>query len=578
MLAQTRMHYALLLLAVWLAGCASGGVRLAPLSAPRVVAAYRTTGGELAVRHSADGAVWTEATIVTDGNGAQMRAADVPTIVHEGGLYHLYWVTPTGELRYATSRAADVWAVQSTALTTLPAATVVGRGGGHHVALVRASNPSSISAIDLDAPTNARVQVAATSAAAASIAFGASRFVAAVIGADRRIRIVMSADGRQWSDLTTLGVAQAFEATLHFSDGTFQLATQESGGASTIPVVRCRRFASPDGASWTELPTPSCGNTSTGVSAVRFNGVDLFIVNFDNRFLRTSVGGAALEDTHALAMNGRPSIAIGPGPRLASLRFDRVSIEGEGGQDVSIATIGLKVRIGSAGSARAAYSGQLVEFATDLDTGEQAPIPAIVSPNAWLVKATPAQELTQPGAQVDLVGAIAIGIERGNCPEGPIRAKLHEARSAIELSMNRHLATADLVALQDANRRNAIVGLVKCEVEKSVAGEDPAQCSSAPPASTSGVLDAIGDILSVVPNAVGDFFVSLACAFNKDEQLAPADVLGVASTFFPEGPPPREVYTLAEGIPVKPLDALRLRSEDNGMVWRVDGHWSYLTE
>jgi hypothetical protein len=579
MLAHTRMHYTSLLMLVWLAGCTGGGVRLEPLSAPRAVVAYRTTGGELVVRHSADGAVWTEAMNVKDSNDATMRVAGAPTVVHEGGLYHLYWVTPTGELRYATSRAADAWAVQSSALTTLPSTIAVARGGGHHVALVRASNPSAITAVDLDAPTTARVQVAATSVAVPTIAFGAGRFVAAVIGGDRRVRIVASTDGRQWADLTTLGVVGAFEATLHFSDGAFQLATQESSSSSTIPVVRCRRFASADGSSWAESPTPACGNSSTSVSTARLNGSDLYLVNFDNRYLRASIAGAALQDTHVLQVDGRPSIAIGPGPRLAALRLDRVTIEGDGGQDVSIAAIGLKVRIGAEESARATYSGQLVEFATDLDTGEQAQIPAIVSPTGWLIKATTAQQLTQPGAQVDLVGAIVIGIERGDCPEGPIRAKLHEARSAIEASLNRNLATADVLALQDASRRDAIVGRVQCEVLKSIAGEDPATCSSAPPVPSSGFLDAVGKILSVVPNTVGDFFVSLACAFNRDEQLAPAEVLGVASTFFPEGNPPRSIYSLAEGVPLEPLDPFSLRSEQsNDLVWRVDGHWSYLTE
>jgi hypothetical protein len=499
-----------------------------------------------------------------------VRAASAPSIAHDGGLYHLYWLAPNGDLRYATSRGADAWLVQESPLTSLPntAWPAVARGGGRHVAVL-VGGSGGVTAIDLDRPL-APHSISNTSGGAPTVTYGAGRFVAAVIGGDRRVRTFGSVDGTSWTELAQLAPARVSWAAIHFSENGFQLAAQEG--------FRCRRFTSSDGSAWTEMGSLGCGNTLTAVLAGRFNGRDLFFANVDNRFLQVAGADGSFQDTHAIGIDRRPALAVGGGPPLAALHLDRLRVEGEGGQDVTLVSLGFRVRIGEPASARVSFSGQLLEFATELDRGEEVGVPAMVSPFAWTV--APDLNLNSPSGRVDLLGSIEIGIERGDCPEGPIRDKVNEARAAIESALNRHLATASVQALSDANTRDATIGRVQCEVEKSLAGEDVAPCSGAPPAPAGTLLDGLVRILTApvrfVATLVADFLTSAVCGFNEEDQLEPVAVLMLGTFLFEEGAAPRTAYRLDPSMRERAIDAVTLRSENGALAWRLTGRMLYV--
>src|SRR5262245_10917521 len=112
---QTMVLSCGLACAILAGGCATGGrfgggVHLAPLAPPRLVAAHRAMGNGVHIRMSDDGLLWTEGVPVT-ANGTAMTTLVEPAIAYESGLYHLYWLDSRG-IRYATSRDAEQWLVQ----------------------------------------------------------------------------------------------------------------------------------------------------------------------------------------------------------------------------------------------------------------------------------------------------------------------------------------------------------------------------------------------------------------------------------------------------------------------------------
>jgi hypothetical protein len=553
-------------------GCATGGgVRLAPLAPPRIVAAHRASGNAVHIRMSDDGLMWTEGAPVIN-NGFTMTTFVEPAIFYESGLYHLYWLDAAG-VRYATSRDAEQWLVQGTAMTQLGTGLepVFARGNGHSFAFWSSAN--GIQQIDLDNPLT-RTTIPVRTSARPSAAYGSGRFVVAGIDASRHPVVVTSTDGRQWSSPVSINLTGAYLANVSFSGGRYRLAAkrQRPSADPDVPGVACNVFDSADAAVWTELqPPPPCGNVPSEPTPFLHGGVNLVVFNYDNRLVSVSVNGGRPQDTHFQLPLGRISMTVGPGPMLAAFHLDHSTVVAGVRQDMTIASLGYHVRVGQPGSARVAYLGQLIEFASDRNVDEGSDIPQVVSPPAWIVHQ--AVDLQQPTGRLDVMGGVQIAIDRGACPEGPIKDKLFEARAALENAMNRHLASASTKDLLDDTKRDAVTALIRCEVQRTIEGGNPATCTPGPTSGAQSVLDALASVFSAAANAIGDFFTSavteVACGFNQDQQLDPADILIVGTQFFGEANSPRTAYRIDPGTPSRPLDPFTVRTADGSKNWSI---------
>lgn len=573
---RNAVGWLLIAAALLLSACA--GVQLEPLAGLRIVSAYKGTGDEINIRMSNDGIVWTEASPVKEGT-AILRTQSPPTIIFHEGLYHLYWHAPNNAIRYASSRDARHWIVQNSPLTTLANNTdpVFARGNNKHVAVYRSSQ--GIISIDLDNISN-RATLAIAARGKPSIVFGNGIFLLSTINQSGVLAVHSSSDGIHWSPLHQFTLSNVFQAELTFSNNQFRITSKRSTGGGTIPGNRCDAFSSSDGNQWATLQIPSCGNINTELASLSFRNHNLALMNVENRVLEVADNNTTLLETHFYNPIGGISYAIGPGPQLAAMRLDSARVSLGSGQDLTIVALGYHVRIGEPGSARVTYSGQLREFATDIDSGTTVTVPPLVSPFAWITDYP--EDPTAEDGKFDIMGAIHIGIERGDCPDGPIRDEVEHARASIETAMNRHLATASTAALIDEQTRDATVALVTCEVEQTLRGGNPAVCS-APPPSGNGDGISLGEIFvgtfegfgNWVADGIGSTIRSLACGFNEDEQFEPTNIMFVNWGLFPEGPSPRKEYKIDTGIPLRPLDAYSLRSSDNSQSWSVSSTLQY---
>jgi hypothetical protein len=183
--------------ALTLTGC------LEPLpGGPRLVAA--TGLGQLKIRMSADGVQWTQPQPVVASDGSVANSVALPGLTFDGALYHLHWLEPSGGVRYAISRDAEHWTVQSDAMTRLPTVrdsvpdrshiiSLFGSGGyplpvsfaygdGHHIAVL--GTWDGVAVVDLNSSTPGAPQPQIIwpngSTFNPSVVFGNGQFLAAV--------------------------------------------------------------------------------------------------------------------------------------------------------------------------------------------------------------------------------------------------------------------------------------------------------------------------------------------------------------------------------------------------------------
>ena len=514
------------------ARCPQGAPVLPPLAGPRMVLATGGPAGSIETRMSLDGEVWSAPRAVAT-TPPTVTAGPVE-LTFESGFYHLYWIDRAGGLRYATSRDGVRWLAQGEPFANLPAGSAVdfARGQGRSFAAVTTGGGLTVQS--LDNPTQ-RTSVASGAQHPATLAFGAGKFVLAA-ATPTSLLIFESSDGASWTPAATLPFRLHHSLRLDFAEGQFLLAAKESGtGGGELPVSRCKLYTSSDGRAWTSADPQPCSNTSTGVAATRFEGKTLYLENFDNRFLRTSIDGAAFADTNAVAPIGVFDVTAGPGPQIAGLRLLGVEVFQGEGQDVSVVTLGFQARVGRPGSANVWNSGRLSEIAVELDVGERVTPPPWVSPNAWLFDQ--AERLLDEDGQLDIMGAVVVGIERGNCPTGPIVSRLQEVRNALAIELESKIAGGTLGELRDPTSRQAV----------------------------------LDSMVTAVKGRLGDgstsFWEDLGCGFNVDEALQERVVV-LLGGFVPDDPP-NNVFRLKPEEPSTIQPALRLRSRDGDEEWRV---------
>jgi hypothetical protein len=514
-------------------------LQLAPLAGDRLVLATIGSGNRIDIRMSAEGSVWTEPSpVMIDGAPAQSGTA--PGLVYDGALYHLLWQAPNGDIRYATSRDATSWIGQTEPLARLPnTAPAFAAGGGKMLAAVRSAQ-GDVAVVDLASSTQ-RSTAMQRASAQPSLAFGGGRFLLVAPDANRRATFFESTDGASWSQVASLPTPGIYWTQLHFADGQFLLAAKQEVSRSTIPVVRCKLFTSADARSWTEAPDPSCGNSSAGILASRLQGTNLFFENNDNRYLRVSRSSSPLAETHVRSLHGQFAMAVGRGPQIAALRLDQITVERGDDQDITLITLGFRARVGVAHSAHVAVASRLDEFASDVDAGTTVPVPPQVSPFGWIVQR--ADRLLEDDGQLDVLGAVVVGLERGNCPEGPIHDRIEEVRGVLEQLLNEKIAGGRLADLRDTANRQRVLTELQAEVKRRLSG------------SPSTFFEDVG--------------TSFACAFNRDEQFQ-EKVVVLLGGLVPDDPP-TNVFKLDTGEPSAALGPIVLRSQDGSEQWRVQG-------
>ena len=549
------------------AGC---GQALPPLAAGRLVAAYTSADDAVHLRMSPTGEVWTEPLVV---NGGPVAGGSSPVVVHEAGLYHLYWQEASGAVRYGTSRDGTSFLLQGTPLLTLPPSPsfTVARGPGRHVALTLANGV--LTAHDLDEPT-VRSVVAPSARRGATVVHDGSRFVAATDLDGTRVGVFASPDGRAWASLGTIPSAAVSDLDLTFTNGGFRLALRNELAGNNLPGISCSVLGSADAVTWAPVPSPTCGNAPARSTALSLHGDELFLMNQDNRQVNVSRNGGPLVETHLGSAQDRVSYVVADGPRLAALHLDELTVERGDGSDLTLVSLGFQVRVGRTGSARVSFP-TLREFATDVPVGSTVAIPHDVSPYAWRIEPPPVA-LEEPDSELDVAGVILVGIERGSCPTGPIVDRLGEARDAIQAAMNDHLASASTQALLDEDQRDEAVALVTCKVERQLAGQDPGVCTGTVDGESLDAWDVWALTFAPLGRAATSSLTDLACGFNQDEQLSEAVILFLGTPLFTEGPSPRSVYRLHHDDVSRRLDPVFLRNEDGTTTWRVTSRVRYL--
>jgi hypothetical protein len=555
-----------MLAALTLSGCPPvGGPVLTPLAPARLVMVTRGASNEIGIRMSGDGQVWTEPSpVMIDASPAQTVAT--PNLFNDGTLYKLVWLAPDGAVRFATSRDTTGWVAQASPLTTLPPTSVPSFAQGAGKFLAALTSGGTVTVLDLASVSGNRVTVMQGATSIASMTNAGTGFVLAAIGTDRGVHVFRSPDGVAWQETATIAEATLVPgrvelAEIGFAEGRFVLATRMSLGGEDIPVVRCRVFESSDAAAWTQDQQQACSNSATAMMTTVFNGHTLVFENFDNQFLRVSVDVAPFSDTHVDAVNGRGTITVGGGPPVAWLHFNQVDVARGSGQNLVLITLGFHARVGgAAGNARVTRTGRILDFPPRASAGGSAVIPADDSPLAWFVQ--PSLNPTQTNGQVDIMGAVVIGLDRGGCPAGPINDRVEQARSAFKASLDANLVTTPLSVLRDPVQAKAAFERIKADVMQRLGGNP----DSGVIAWLNGAVDSVGRF--VVCNVVSG-------GGGVDEQFSPAAIVLIGNPAVADDPM-SETFALNPNIPAAPLPPLLLQNADRSKQWLVRGTRHFL--
>lgn len=521
---------------VLLYACQLAGVNPAPLAGSRVVLAGRDVGNHVVVSMSTEGTVWTDPLPVAV-NGVAQTAASTPQITHDGALYHLVWVAPGGDVQYATSRAGNSWLVQSTPLTRLSAGLdptfavgpegVVGawRGGVDVIVANLANIPG-------------RQTVAQEAGTAPSLVRGNGQYVLAYIAQQQlpgaAIRVLRSPDGNSWTSAASVPLPRGYWADLSFAEGVFVVAAKVQVGQL---AVNCVVLTSPDAITWSRSPNIGCSNSSTGLGATRLDGADLAFENWDNRFLQISRSHTRMTPASLVQLRNDFTLAVGPGPQLAAVRLDNLTVVDGDGQDLTLMVWGFHVRVNEPGTASATF-GSLDEFATDVDRPATVSVPGYVSAPGWLIG--PALNVVDDATgKLDVAGALIVGLERGNCPSSRILATAEAVRTALAAQLETRIAQGTLAVLRDTAQRRMTFEAIANDIKSQLGG------------TTSGIARAFG------------------CAFNEDEQLKERTVT-LVGTYLVDDEPTAPTFALKSDRFTTPF-RVRLVNDDGDIRWDVNG-------
>jgi len=534
---------AMLVLVFGLLGSSCPGPRverplLEQLAGNRLVLASKGANDQIDIRMSIDGQVWTEPAAVSL-NGTQAQTVSTPSIFHDGTFYHLYWMDASGNVRYAASRNGNQWLGQADPLTRLPPITSPSFARGASKTLAVFSSSGGVVTLEPSSSLQRSMVTQPSTVGPVSITHGNGKFVVAVVNSRGNAEIFQSNDdGASWTSVSTLPTPNLYWVQLNHADGQFLLAAKEA-------ALRCKLFISPDAISWTEASELYCSGNTTGMLATRFQSETLFFENSGNQLLRSSKISGSMSDTHVRSVNGQFTITTGQGPQIASLRFDQATVINGTGQDLTIITLGFRARIGMANTAHVTIAGGLDEFATNVNAGQTVSIPFHVSPFAWLIQ--PAERLLEDNGNLDIVGATIVGLERGNCPEGPIRDRINEVRVALEQELEAKIAQGRLSELRDIATRQRILDEIQTAVKQRLSGTpgDP--------------------VLSLFDRLVTE----AGCAFNEDEQFVERVIVLLGSVAVPDDPP-SSVFNFNSWNQAARLN-ITLSSKDSTQQWRVEG-------
>jgi hypothetical protein len=529
--------------ALGLTACQNPGPALLDqLAGSRLVLAARGPNNHLEIRMSPDGLVWTEPIPVTV-NGTPVQVAGALSISHDGTLYHLFWEDPNGDVRYGTSRTATSWLVQDAPLTRLPRGVSFANGGG--VMLAAEVNASRDLVVQDLSSSPHRIQIAHNMKGPASIAFGLGKFVIAAIDAGNHIQFFESRDGFSWSPTSTLGPSNNFWAQISFAENTFLLA------AKRLPSV-CRLLHSSDGQQWVEDQVSGCSNSSTGIFATRLRGDMIFLENFNNQLLSVQTSSRAMSNSHVKGLINQFAVVPGPGPQIAGLRFDQLTINRGSDQNVMMITLGFRVRVGVPNSAHVTFADWPEEFVQDLDAGHTAPIPAHVSPFAWQVER--AVNLNQDDGQIDILGVAVVGLDHGDCPTSGIVSSVNQSRAALETALEQNMARGRLADLKDPSTRQRVISRVRQQVQGG---------------GSSGIFSSLLE--------------TVGCLFNHDDRFNDSEIvmLGIGGLPSLLSPTPNPATSINLELDPSTPDAaisqpLVLQKPDGSKQWAVDGRLFFI--
>jgi hypothetical protein len=267
------------------------------------------------VWRSPDGVSWSlPSSVIIDG--APARTVSRPNVAFEDRLYHLLWLDPAGRVRYAVSRTAMTWTSLNPLATFSPTSgATFAHGAGFMLALLTNGGRAVVIDLDSSQPTVVRQNVGS-----ASIAFGAGKFVMALVGNDRQVSVLQSTNGSQWSLLSppVIGYTpldQGRSATIAFSEGRFLLAVSARiRPTDEVPVVRCDYYESTDGNFGAPRQASGpCSNTFTGLVPARFGGTYFAYLN-QQPPLSVSTDFGPWRTAAGVLVNGPPSLAVGAVP------------------------------------------------------------------------------------------------------------------------------------------------------------------------------------------------------------------------------------------------------------------------
>lgn len=534
---------ALLILTSAISSC-NGSAKpiIPPRAGTRLVLASIDSDNQIVIRMSIDGLVWTEPIpVYLDGTPADSEPlpAVAETLIgmfFDGTLYHLYWIRPDGTGMFALSSDPTNWTVRP--VQDLHQAYPLAVGKRDTLALI-SHDDGELYIWDVHESIGTRDPMSVYSTIRPAIAYGNDKFVVAVGDEDGNLLIYESANGSSWSLASELPNLNPSLLHLSFAEDRFLLL-------STYP--RCHLYASSNAQLWEETNLPCTSSTDYQV-ATRVQGENIILENPRNEFMAATKDSLIRERINVYGAIDKSVVASGPGPQLASVKLNRVSVEVGSGHDLDVPTLGFRVRVGEPGSARVTLK-LTGEFAVGVDSGESRQYPLAAQPYAWIVK--PPERLLDDDGHIDILGVVVIGIERGDCPYENIIAEIEVARESLREELEVNIAQAQLSILMDPTNRELILEKIENRVIGSMEQGS----------------------LSLAESFIG-------CGLNEDQALDPDYLLLYGSELAPQDPE-KNIFRLYSSRPSDSFDRLFLVWEDKDdddeqpdMQWQVSGTYLF---
>ena len=230
------------------------------------------------------------------------------------------------------------------------------------------------------------------------------------------------------------------------------------------------------------------------------------------------------------------------------------------GEDITIVELGLFARIGVSNTASVTIAGRLGRAASDVDQGRTVSLLPYFSPFAWLVKEP--EHLKEDDGNLDIMGAVIVGIERGNCPEGAIIDSLNDIREALEQAFELNISQGRWAEFKDPITREKIVDNIKASLKQPLGSG--LQASPTDPYY----------FHKLIAFTVSEAFKVIGCRFNVDKPYKEHIVIILGGIVGEDKD--NSIFSLRPGVPNKIVNQIFLEVPDSGNKWHVKGELSFL--